>query len=183
MNVRPLLLWALLSPTLLLSRAQNVPAKPADTDPLQRLDFLVGNWSARTNGTGSAGATVVGVYRFGRDLGGHALQRTSSADACTGPATFDCRHHDQLTIFPEPDGGIAALYLDSEGHVIHYTVTTPDPHTALFLSQSPVAAPHFRLTYHLEGTGPTAVMTGSFEGSAPGSSDFHPYLQWSGTRQ
>ena len=77
---------------------------------------------------------------------------------------------------------IFALYLDSEGHVIYYTVSTPDPHTAVFLSQGPSSAPKFRLTYHLEGIGPKAVMSGKFQMAAPGSDDFHSYLEWSGTK-
>lgn len=182
MNVRRLLACALLAPSL-LSPAQGTPAKPPQSDPLQPLDFLVGSWSATTGSAGSAGASARGTYRFARDLNGHVLQRTSSSDTCSGPAAFDCHHNDQLTVYLDPAGGLSALYLDSEGHVIHYAVTTPDPRTALFLSQGPAAAPHFRLTYHLEGAGPGAVMTGVFEGSAPGSTEFHPYLQWSGTRQ
>lgn len=161
------------------------PTAPAATDPLHSLDFLLGTWSAKTSAGGTANATVIGTSTFRRDLGGHALQRTGSLDTCTGPQSFDCSHHDQLTIFADASsphgGGLYALFLDSEGHVIYYTVSTPDPHTAIFLSQGPASAPHFRLSYHLEGTGPTAVLSGKFEGSAPGTTDFHPYLEWSGS--
>lgn len=161
-----------------------VPSAPA-ADPLMPLNFLVGTWSARTGAGGTAGATAIGTSTFRRDLGGHALQRTGSLDHCTGPQNFDCEHHDQLTVFADANsphgGGLYALYLDNEGHVIYYTVSTPDAHTAIFLSQGPTSAPHFRLSYHLEGSGPTAIMTGKFEGAAPGSTDFHPYLEWSGT--
>jgi tartrate dehydratase beta subunit/fumarate hydratase class I family protein len=72
--------------------------------------------------------------------------------------------------------------MDSEGHIIYYTVSTPDPQTAIFLSQGPPTAPKFRLTYHLEGTGPKAIMTGKFQMAAPGSEDYHSYLEWSGSR-
>jgi hypothetical protein len=143
--------------------------------PLAPLNFLLGTWSA-TTGAGTAGAKSIGTYTFAPDLGGHVLSRTSSTDSCTGPAAFNCQHHDQLTIFPEGTA-LAALYLDSEGHVIHYGITTPDAHTAIFLSTDP--GPHFRLTYHLEGT----VMTGKFQFAPPGSTDFHSYLEWSGIRQ
>ena len=72
--------------------------------------------------------------------------------------------------------------MDTEGHVIYYVVSTPDPQTAIFLSQGPPTAPKFRLTYHLEGTGPKAIMTGKFQIAAPGSDDFHSYLEWSGLK-
>ncbi len=162
----------------------------APVDPLAPLDFLLGTWTAQTNTpAGTSGGAVIGTYTFARDLAGHALQRTGTVAACKGPQDFDCNHHDQLTIFPDPNGLAAhhatlfALYLDNEGHVIYYTLSTPDPHTFVFNSQGPAAAPKFRLTYHLEGSGPKAIMTGKFQGAAPGSDDFHSYLEWSGTKQ
>ena len=164
-------------------------AQAATADPLAPLAFLEGTWSASTNGAGSAGASAIGTYTFRRDLNGHALQRTSSSDQCSGPKSFDCAHHDQLTIFADPLWQAAkmstlfALYLDSEGHVIYYSINKPDAHTAVFLSEGPTSGPRFRLTYHLEGVGPKAVMTGKFQGAAPGSEEYHSYLEWSGTRQ
>lgn len=150
----------------------------AQTSRLDALNFLLGTWSASTNANGSAGAKAIGTYTFARDLNGHAVLRTSSSDQCTGPKNFDCQHHDQLTIYTEPTGELAALYIDNEGHVIHYAVTTPDAMTAVFLSQGPAGAPHFQLIYHFDGK----VMSGKFQGSAPGSTEFHSYLEWSGTK-
>jgi hypothetical protein len=162
----------------------------ASPKPLASLDFLLGTWSAETNApAGSSGGQVLGTYTFRRDLGGHALQRTGTVASCKGPQDFDCNHTDQLTIFPDSNGEAAhhsslfALYLDNEGHVIYYTLSTPDAHTVVFDSQGPAAAPKFRLVYHLEGSGPKAVMTGKFEGAAPGSRAYQSYLEWSGTRR
>ena len=121
----------------------------------------------------------MGTYTFALDLNGHALQRNSSVDKCTGPNSFDCQHHDQLTIYATAAGSLEALYIDSEGHVINYTIAAPDPMTAVFTSQGPAAAPHFKLIYHLDGK----TMTGRFQGAAPGSTEFHSYLEWSGTKQ
>lgn len=172
--------------------APQAPATPPPPDALASLDFLLGTWAAKTNATaGSAGAEGTGTYTFRRDLAGHALTRSSSVDNCKGPKDFDCSHHDQLTIFSDTHGlavhnaSLFALYLDSEGHVIYYTITTPEPHTAIFVSQSAPSqhAPVFRLIYHLEGDGPKAIMTGKFQMAAPGSDEFHSYLEWSGTRQ
>jgi hypothetical protein len=158
------------------------------TDPLASLDFLLGTWGANTSANGSSGGKVIGTYTFSRDLAGHAVQRTGTVADCKGPQDYDCNHHDQLTIFPDANAqavhhsSLLALYLDNEGHVIYYTLSTPDPQTVVFNSQSPASAPKFRLVYHLEGSGPKAVMTGKFQMAAPGSDDFHSYLEWSGTR-
>jgi hypothetical protein len=166
--------------------AAPTPAPPAD--PLAPLNFLTGTWTAHTTTAGSAAADASGTYTFRRDLNGHAIDRSTSADTCTAPNTFDCSHHDRLTIFSDPNAlavhhaSLFAFYIDSEGHIIYYTVSLPDPNTAVFLSQGPATLPHFRLTYHLEGTGPSAIMTGKFQMAPPGSTDFHSYLEWSGPR-
>ena len=126
----------------------------------------------------------MGTYTFSRGLDGHVLERTSTAAACKGPADFNCKHHDQLTIFPDANAqaihhsSLLALFLDNEGHVIYYTLTAPDPQTVMFNSQSPASAPKFRLIYHRKGD----VMSGKFQMAAPGSDDFHSYLEWSGTK-
>jgi hypothetical protein len=163
---------------------------PASNDPLAPLDFLIGTWAAKTDtAASSAGAQGTGVYTFRRDLNGHALVRSGAYDNCKGPADFDCAHRDQLTIFADPNAmamhksSLLALYLDSEGHVIYYTISSPDPHTAIFNSQSLSSSPKFRLIYHLEGDGPKAIMSGKFQMASPGSEDFHSYLEWSGPKQ
>jgi hypothetical protein len=182
------LIRSLVLATCVLPAAAQTPA-PATPDPLAPLNFLLGNWIAATGATGSSGGQIVGTYTFSRDLGGHAMQRTGTVAACKGPQDFDCNHHDQLTIFPDANAlaahhsSLLALYLDNEGHVIYYTISLPDPHTAIFDSQGPKTAPKFRLSYHLEGTGPKAVMSGKFQFAPPGSDDFHSYLEWSGSKQ
>jgi hypothetical protein len=187
--MRRSLAFLLLAFGLAASLAAQAPSAPP-ADPLAPLNFLLGTWSAKTDAAaGSSAAAATGTYTFARDLNGHALLRSSSADTCKGPATFNCSHHDQLTIFADPNAlaahhsSLLALYLDSEGHVIYYTLSTPDAHTAVFNSQGPPSIPRFRLIYHLEGDGPHAVMSGKFQISPPNSADFHSYLEWSGTRQ
>ena len=151
-------------------------AGTAHAETWKQLHFLVGTWQAKTSG-GSAGATAIGTYTFAEDLGGNAITRTSSADTCKGPKSFDCSHHDTLVIYREGDA-VDALYIDSEGHVIHYVVTTPDDHTAVFATEPSKTAPGFRLTYTLD----KKVMSGKFAGAAPGSTEFKPYLEWSGPK-
>jgi hypothetical protein len=174
-----------------------VPPKPKITpatssmETMDPVKFLLGTWMAKTTPAGSAEAKVIGTYTFSLDLGGHVMQRTTSSDVCTGPASYDCHHQDQLSLFVDPTALSAekgfkpmvfALYLDSEGHVIYYAVNSPKPNTALFLSQGPPDKPTFRLTYTLSGSGADAIMTGKFEVAPPGSKEFKLYLEWSGQK-
>lgn len=178
--------------TLVLCTACISAQTPAATpvDPLAPLDFLLGTWSAKTDtAASSAGAQGTGNYTFRRDLNGHSLVRSGAYESCKGPSTFDCTHRDQLIIFADPNAlamhksALLALYLDTEGHVIYYAISTPDAHTAIFNSQAAPSSPKFRLIYHLEGDGPKAIMSGKFQMAAAGSDDFHSYLEWSGPKQ
>jgi len=167
---RLLFIFALLSfPVPLLAQS---PASFAG------FDFLLGTWSASTSAQGSAGATVFGNYTFRTDLGGTVITRTGSPDSCKGPSSFDCQHHDLLTIYQDMGDTVPhALYADNEGHVLHYDISFPDARTVVFITTAP--GPRFRLTYHLEG----AVMTGKFQFSPPGATEFKSYLEWSGTKK
>ena len=162
---------------LTLSVFAQTPTAPATDSTWERLRFLIGTWAAKTNGQGSAGAQGLGTYTFQYDLSGNVITRTSSTDTCKGPSNFDCQHHDALTIYRDAgDPTPHALYADSEGHVIHYDVTAPDPGTAIFLSST--TGPKFRLVYHLHA----GVLSGRFQVAPPGTSEFKSYLEWSGTR-
>ncbi len=143
-------------------------------DPLQPLHFLEGTWTA--HGTGQ-GATSDGTYLFRRELKGHVLARHAKVASCKGPDDFDCQHGDLLYVFAEmPGQPLKAIYLDNEGHVIHYNVTMPDPTTAMFLSDASGAGPQFRLLYTLKD----GQMSGSFAMQMPGQTEWRPYLTWRG---
>lgn len=155
----------------LLAQAQSQPS-------FNGLKFLLGTWEAKTAATGSAAAAAVGTYSFQTDLGGTVMTRTGSLDSCKGPTSFDCQHHDLLTIYQDMgDSTLHALYADNEGHVLHYDISTPDASTAVFLTSAP--GPKFRLTYHFEG----GVMSGRFQILPPGVTEFKSYLEWSGTKK
>jgi hypothetical protein len=155
-----------------------LPIQAQPPDPFAGLKFLLGTWEAKTAATGSAAATVLGTYTFQTDLGGTVITRTGSLDSCKGPASFDCQHHDSLTIYRDMgDPVLHALYADNEGHVLHYNISTPDATTVVFLTTAP--GPKFRLTYHLEG----GVMSGKFQMEPPGATEFKSYLEWSGTKR
>ena len=141
------------------------------------LDFLKGTWEAKT--APGAAAAVSGTYTFQADLNAHALVRYSATASCKGPSDFDCQHNDLFYVYEEAPGAeLSAIYLDNEGHVIHYSVLTPDPTTAVFLS-IPGPGPRFRSVYHLEG----GVMSGKFQSQATAKTEWMSYLEWSGRRQ
>ena len=177
-----LLLAAAAAPIPTQTSAQTPPQPVAQApspspvpSPFDPLTFLLGTWTAHTNASGASHADSSGEYTFHTDLNGTAIVRTTTADTCVAPQAFDCQHHDLLTIYREADSAtLRALYLDNEGHTIHYTLSFPAPNTAIFLSSGPRL--QFRLLYHLEDN----VMTGKFQFAPPGSKAFKSYLEWSG---
>ncbi len=157
------------------------PASQAEVpnDRWQSLNFLQGTWAAISQG-GSAGATSSGSYAFEFELQQHVLARVSAGPVnCIGPKSFDCLHSDLLYIYQDADGQpFKAIYFDNEGHVIHYEVSTPDPTTAVFLSEAG-PGPQYRLTYQLK----KSTMFGKFQVRMPGQTDWKSYLEWSGEKQ
>jgi hypothetical protein len=155
------------------------PASPKAVDPWSAIGFLEGTWEAKTLG-GAANANVAGSYSFKKELGGHILARHSSRDGCKGPAGFDCDHGDLLYVFQDQAGEpLKAIYFDNEGHIIHYSVSTPAPDRVVFISDAGTPGPRFQLVYELKA----GVMSGKFEMQMPGKTDWMPYLEWSGKKQ
>jgi hypothetical protein len=143
------------------------------------LSFLEGTWDAKASG-GTSGASVSGTYIFRKELGGHILARHSSSAECKGSDDFDCEHGDLLYIYQEPSEQLLkAIYFDNEGHVIHYSVSTPTPNSAVFTSDASVPGPHFRLVYELKG----GAMSGKFQMQMPGQTEWQSYLEWSGGKR
>ena len=120
---------------------------------------------ARTQSSGSASAEVSGTYTFRPELKHHVLARRSEQADCKGPRAYDCKHGDLLYVYQDAENQPSrALYLDSEGHVIHYTVSTPEPATALFISEASTTGPQFQLVHKLKD----GVMSGKFQMRMPG---------------
>lgn len=148
-------------------------------DPWKALSFLEGTWDAHTQ-SGSAGAQGNGTYTFKPELKHHVLVRHSKLGYCKGPKAYDCEHSDLLYIYQGAQGQpLSAIYLDNEGHVIHYTVSTPEATTALFVSEASPSGPQFQLIYQLK----EGVMSGKFQLRMPGQADWKSYLEWSGAKR
>lgn len=143
------------------------------------LAFLEGTWDAKTQG-GASGAKASGAYIFEKELGGHILARHSIIAGCRGPDDFDCEHGDLLYIYQDrADQPLRAIYFDNEGQVIHYSVSTPTPNTAVFISDDSASSPRFRLVYELKG----GTMSGKFQMQMPGKAQWISYLEWSGGKR
>ena len=154
------------------------PQNTANADQFSSLAFLEGTWDA--NVQNNAAIQQAGLYTFDRELSGHVMARHATNDpGCKAPTSFACSHSDLLYVFQEmPGSALKADYFDSEGHVIHYDVTTPTPTSVVFLS-TPGPGPQFKLSYELSGK----VMTGRFQVHMPGQGDWRTYLEWSGSRK
>jgi hypothetical protein len=172
-----LALWCAAAMSVPAFGQANVAAAPP-ADPFQALGFLEGTWDANVQNTASV--TLSGRYSFVPELGGHVLVRHSTSDAgCKAPADFDCKHGDLLYVFQDfPGAPLKAIYFDNEGHVIHYDVTTPTPTSVVFLSATG-QGPQFKLNYELKA----GVMTGKFQMLPPGQTEWHTYLEWSGSKK
>ena len=152
---------------------------PPTTEQWRALSFLEGTWDAKTT-KAEPGVTSAGLYTFRKELGGHILARHTTNTGCKGPVDYNCDHSDELYVYEDAAGGpLKAIYFDNEGHVIHYTVSTPGPKTAVFASEPNSAGPRFRLVYELKGS----IMEGKFQILMPGRTEWNSYLEWSGGRK
>lgn len=132
---------------------------------LAGLAWLIGDWEAVPDASGSTGGSS-----FAATAGGRAVVRTNWA---AYPATAERpaqRHDDVLLVYPD-GAGLAALYVDNEGHVIRYDVQASDRDVVL-ASIEGGPGPRFRLTYAAEAAGTASV---TFEIAPPGQ-DFAPYV-------
>ena len=166
------------------------PAKPKPLISLDSLKFLEGTWTAQAPGQGSA---PFGSYSFVRELNGHMLARHSTDDpSCKVPTTAECARRDVFFVFQESPGApLKALYLDTEGHLIHYGVDIRREESAynrrdvvVFLSEASGLGPRFRLSYELNTDTQTAAvsLSGRFE-TLLANGEWHTDMQWIGIRQ
>jgi hypothetical protein len=150
--------------------AQTTSSKP--TTSFSGLNFLVGGWAGTGSGDPGKGT---GGFTFKPQLNGHVLVRDNFAEypAADGRPAF--RHEDHMDVFEEA-GKLHALYLDSEGHVIQYGVSSTSD-TAVFLSEGD--GPRYRLTYHVLDPKRVSI---KFEVAPPGA-EFKTYIDATAQRK
>jgi hypothetical protein len=137
-------------------------------------EYLLGDWVGEGGGQPGQGT---GEFSFHLDLQSRILVRKSYA---AYPATKDrpaFRHEDLMVVYRESDNAPPrALYFDSEGHVIHYSVAaSADKKTIEFLSEVSPSSPRYRLTYVKTGSD---TLTFRFEIAPPGKPEtFSTYIE------
>ena len=162
----------------------DVAAKPLLS--VASLDFLLGTWTADVG----PNAKPMGSYIFKRELDGRILARHATTDAaCADTTSAVCAHRDLLYVYQDSAGApLKAIYFDSEGHVIQYSVEIRHEggaygirDYATFLSDAEALGPRFRLTYERNTDTYTkkTSMSGKFEQLLP-NGKWLTYLEWGG---
>jgi len=137
-------------------------------------EYLFGDWVGEGTGQPGQGA---GGFSFGPDLQNHILVRKNYAVYPPTQGSPGFRHDDLMVIYRESDDTPPkAVYFDSEGHVIHYSVTaSSDQKTIEFVSEALPSSPRYRLTYVKTGSD---TVTLRFEIAPPGKPDsFSTYIE------
>jgi hypothetical protein len=138
----------------LLLMAAAICASGQAPDPWKAVQFLTGEWVGE--GAGAPGESA-GACSFTFDLQHRVLVRKNYAESAT------LRHDDLMVVYLEKE--LKAIYFDSEGHVIHYTVEA-GPDSVRFLSEQ------YRLTYRKTGDDKLSL---DFDVAPPGKA-FSNYL-------
>lgn len=143
-------------------------------DPFHPLRFLMGEWVAD-----GPDATASGHFELTSEAQGKVMIRHNHADYPAAKNRPAVNHDDLMVIYPE--GGIKAIYFDSEGHVIHYTMQAGAPGEATFVSEPARGTPRFRLSYKKL---PDGRLSGKFELAQPDKpEEFKTYLEWTAKRK
>jgi hypothetical protein len=156
---------------LFVFSARDAAALPAD-DPWEPYQYLVGDWVGEGGGRPGQGT---GRFSFHWDLQKHVLVRRNVAEFPAAQGRPASVHEDLMVIHHGDDGAMKAVYFDSEGHVIRYTIEVKDQGTLVFVSDPSPSAPRFRLSY---AKGRADEVSIKFEMAPPGKPDgFRTYLE------
>jgi hypothetical protein len=143
------------------------------------LQYLVGTWTGEGGGTPGQSA---GSFSFTPDLQGKILVRKSRAEYAATKDKPAFAHDDLMIVFRESDetaeGALRAIYYDSEGHVIHYSVIMFGDRI-VFTSEPSRRAPQYRFTYARQSTEELRM---KFEIAPPGKG-FVTYIEGAARRK
>jgi hypothetical protein len=144
-------------------------------DPWKPFEFLLGEWTGQGEGGPGQGT---GGFSFQFDLQQKILVRKNFAESPAQNGRRAFRHDDLMIIYiSEGSNHPQAIYFDSEGHSIRYTVDAVND-SLVFESESAQPGPHYRLTYTPVGE----RLKGRFEIRAPGESQYKAYIDFAAHR-
>jgi hypothetical protein len=140
------------------------------TSTWDKWNWLIGDWVGAGSGIPGQGG---GVFSFKLELDKKILLRKSHSEYPAAQNKPQVIHDDLLIVYPDFTGFPAkAIYFDSEGHTINYSITYSDESIVL-TSNRIMNVPVYRLTYTL--LDPETVNT-KFEMSRDGNK-FTTYIE------
>ena len=135
----------------------------------KKLEFLLGKWTGVAGEKDTPNGAGQGGFSFEPELNQKIIVRRNHAGYNSG-----AQHDDLMVIYLDPPNDAPrAIYFDTEGHIIRYTLTFPSANRAVFESDGTQPGPRFRLSYWMDGPS----LAGKFELAPPGS-EYKPYLSW-----
>jgi hypothetical protein len=142
--------------------------------PWKKLEFLLGDWTGAAGEKDTSLGAGQGSFSFEPQLKQKIIVRRNQANYDSG-----VQHDDLMVIYTEaPNETARAIYFDTEGHVIHYTLAFPSANRVVFESEAGQPGPRYRLTYWSEG----GSLKGQFE-IAPPASEYKTYLSWTSKKR
>ena len=142
-------------------------------DSWKKLEFLLGDWAGAAGEKDTPMGSGQGSFSFQPELNRKIVVRRNTARYGSGAA-----HDDLMVIYLDsPAAPPRAIYFDSEGHVIHYSLTFPAPDRVVFESDAAQPGPRYRLTYWREG----GSLQGRFEIRT--GAEYQTYLSWTSKKR
>jgi hypothetical protein len=155
--------------TLSLAVLSVLPLRAQNAGAFSKLEFLLGKWTGIAGEKDTPLGAGQGGFFFQTELNGKIIVRHNQAAYTSGT-----RHEDLMVIYLDaPDSKPHAIYFDSEGHIIHYSLTFPSANNVNFESEASQPGPRYRLSYWMNGT----TLDGKFEVAPPGA-DYKTYMRW-----
>jgi len=112
-------------------------------DPqLAPLTFMIGEWKSAGD---SSGAGAGGTSSIESELNGRIVVRRDHV------LTRDRKAFDVYMVIYPDNGRVSADFMDTEGHTIHYAMTSGPGLSVVFESPASAAATGYRLTYSAIG--------------------------------
>ena len=147
------------------------------TEPAwKKIEFLLGPWTGVAGEKDTPPGAGQGGFSFELQLNQKIIVRRNRAEYSSGAT-----HDDLMVIYLDDASGAVrpqAIFFDSEGHVIRYSMIVPKVDMVVFESDGAAAGPRYRLSYWLEKD----MLNCKFEVAPPGSG-YRTYLNWTARRR